>query len=127
MLVIRMLVTANNQLANNQHAMEWDPHSHVGYSSSHVGYSYVGYSYVGYLHVGYLPHVGYMDQKYDITNLRSPACWLLLHKSVITYMHAIKLQGACWLSRMLVISCWSLHLARLVCKVSVSIRVRFRS
>ena len=54
MLVTRMLVTANNQLASNQHAMEWDPHTHVGYSSSHVGYSHVGYS-----HVGYLPHVGY--------------------------------------------------------------------
>ena len=105
MLVTRMLVTANNQLASNQHAMEWDPHTHVGYSSSHVGYS----------HVGYLPHVGYMDQKYEITNVRSPAGWLLLHNSVITNMRATKLQGAGWLSRMLVISCWLLHLARLVC------------
>ena len=99
MLVIRMLVTENNQLANNQHAMEWDPHSHVGYSSSHVGYS---------------PHVGYIRQKYDITNLRSPTSWLLLHKSVIANMRATELQGAGWLSRMLVISCWLLHLARLV-------------
>ena len=44
------------------------------------------------------------------TNLQSPACWLLLHKSVITNMRAIKLQGAGWLSRTLVISCWLLHL-----------------
>ena len=115
MLVTRMLVTANNQLASNQHAMEWDPHTHVGYSSSHVGYSHVGYSHVGYSHVGYLPHVGYMDQKYEITNVRSPAGWLLLHNSVITNMRATKLQGAGWLSRMLAISCWFLHLARLVC------------
>ena len=114
MLVTRMLVTANNQLASNQHAMEWDPHTHVGYSSSHVGYSHVGYSHVGYSHVGYLPHVGYMRQKYEITNVRSPAGWLLLHNSVITNMRATKLQGAGWLSRMLVISCWLLHLARLV-------------
>ena len=115
MLVTRMLVTANNQLASNQHAMEWDPHTHVGYSSSHVGYSHVGYSHVGYSHVGYLPHVGYMPQRYEITNVRSPAGWLLLHNSVITNMRATKLQGAGWLSRMLVISCWLLHLARLVC------------
>ena len=119
MLVTRKLVTANNQLASNQHAMEWDPHTHVGYSSSHVGYSHVGYSHVGYSHVGYLPHVGYMDQKYEITNVRSPAGWLLLHNSVITNMRATKLQGAGWLSRMLVISCWLLHLARLVCLARV--------
>ena len=118
MLVTRMLVTANNQLASNQHAMEWDPHMHVGYSSSHVGYSHVGYSHVGYSHVGYLPHVGYTGQRYEITNVRSPAGWLLLHNSVITNMRATKLQGAGWLSRMLVISCWLLHLARLVCNHS---------
>ena len=63
------MFTANNQLVNNQHAMEWDPHSHVGYSSSHVGYAYVGYSYVVYSHNGYSPHVGCMGQRYDITNL----------------------------------------------------------
>ena len=68
MLVSRMLVTANDQLANDQHAMEWDPHWHVGYSSSHVGYLLVGYS-----HVSYLLHVGYIVARYDITNLRSPA------------------------------------------------------
>ena len=33
-------------------------------------------------------------------------------------MRATKLQGAGWLSRMLVISCWLLHLARLVCRVN---------
>ena len=42
------------------HAMEWDPQSHVGYSSSHVAYSCVGYSYFGYSHVGYFLHVGYI-------------------------------------------------------------------
>ena len=108
MLVIRMLVIcnqhANDQLANNQHAMEWDPYSHIGYSSSHVGYSYVGYSYVGFSHVGYLPPAGYIRQEYDITSLGIPACWLLLHKSMITNMRTIKLQGAGWLSRMLVIA-----------------------
>ena len=51
----------------------------VGYSSSQVGYSQVGYSQVGYSQVGYSPQVGYMDQRYDITNLLSTAGWLLLH------------------------------------------------
>ena len=116
MLIICMLVTANNQ-----HAMEWDPHSYVGYSSSHAGYSYVGYSHIGFSYVGYFPHVGHMAQKYNITNLRSPACWLLLHKAVITKMRAIKLQGTGRLSRMLVISCWLLHLAGLVRRMYVGI------
>ena len=37
-------------------------HSHVGYSSSQVGYSQVDYSQVGYLQVDYSPQVGYIRQ-----------------------------------------------------------------